>query len=130
MQNIERFAPLVLRIGIALVFFWFGSQQLMNPSVWVGFVPEPFQDIFIPVETLVRLNGWAEIVLAFMLVMGFWLRVVGVLLFLHLFMIAVDTGGAIGVRDFGLSIASLTVALLVPDTWSVDAYFEKKRISA
>lgn len=128
MQNTERFAPLVLRIGIALVFVWFGTQQLINPSLWVGFVPEPFQDIFLPVETLVRLNGWAELVLALMLVLGFWLRIVGVLLFLHLFMIALEAGGAIGVRDFGLSIASLTIALMKPDDWSLDAFFEKKKL--
>jgi uncharacterized membrane protein YphA (DoxX/SURF4 family) len=117
----ERIAPVILRVGLGLVFIWFGTHQLMDPAMWVGFIPDYATNPFFTPETLVKLNGFAELIGAFMLMTGLWLRPLGILLCLHMLMIAVDAGGAIGTRDFGLATACLTLAMMLPDEWSLDA---------
>lgn len=106
--------PLAIRIlrytWIAL-FVWFGIMQLIDPGMWVGYLPEWTGYMPIPGEMLVQLNGWSEITLAILLALGVWVRPVLLLLTLHLFGIAIQAGGAVGVRDAAL--AMIGVALLV-----------------
>lgn len=112
---------LILRWSFAALFFWFGSQQLFSPASWVGFLPE-FTGYFpIPGEMLVQLNGWLEIVCAFMLLIGLYTRIIAAFLALHLFGIAFTTGGAIGVRDTVLGMIGIALALSPTDDWALDA---------
>lgn len=120
------YSPFVLRLGFAIVFVWFGSQQMANPDAWTGFLPEFMNGLPIAPETFVQVNGWTEIVGAFLLVTGFWLRPVAALLALHMFGIAFTAGGAIGMRDFGLGMALVSLALAKPDPCSLDAQFDKQ----
>jgi uncharacterized membrane protein YphA (DoxX/SURF4 family) len=61
-------------------------------------------------------------VLALALLAGFWTRLVSALLALHMLAITLDIGfTAVGVRDFGITIATAALALLGPDKWTVDA---------
>ena len=122
-RSCNHLVPVVLRLGLAVVFLWFGSQQLSDPSVWTGFVPGWTANPWISVETIILLNGFAEIVAAVLLISGFWLRPVGLLLTIHMLVIALEAGGAIGIRDFGLAISCLALALSTPDHWTLDAYF-------
>ncbi|MEK7106149.1 MAG: hypothetical protein AAB895_02215, partial [Patescibacteria group bacterium] len=61
LEKSKIYAPLVLRVGLALVFLWFGSQQLMNPSDWAGLIPESIVSISsISALNFVFLNGLFE----------------------------------------------------------------------
>lgn len=124
MRKLDHFAPLVLRLGMAVVFAWFGTQQLLDPQGWTVFVPEFLQDSFIPSVTIILLNGWMEVVGATLLIAGLWMRPVAFILGIHMLFIAIETGGAIGVRDFGLTVACIGLALCLPDRWTLDHYLQ------
>lgn len=105
----------ILRIGLALIFIWFGKEQLMNPGSWIGYVPSWAESIFPNTEKLVLLNGLFELVAAFLLIMNVFTRVVALILAVHLLVIALAIGiNPVGVRDIGLSIAALSLALVHP----------------
>ena len=124
MQKFDYLVPLVLRLGMAVVFAWFGLQQLIDPGSWIAFVPTFTTNPLISPESIILLNGWLEVVGAALLVMGFRTRIIALVLGLHMLFIAIETGGAIGVRDFGLTVACLALALITPDRWSLDARFK------
>lgn len=125
-----RYAPLVLRIGMALVMFWFGSQQLMNPSAWTGFLPGwvgslPLSDI-----TFIQLNGLFEVVASALLVIGFQMQIVAAVLAVHLAGVVMSVGyTATGVRDFGLVVALAALTILGPDVWTFDARQSARTVS-
>lgn len=105
---------LVLRFGLSIVFLWFGFSQLFDSIQWVGFVPEwAVKLIHLPPAMIVLANGLFEVVLGTLLAMGFFVRYVALALALHLAVIALSLGlTATAVRDFGLTMATLALALL------------------
>jgi uncharacterized membrane protein YphA (DoxX/SURF4 family) len=123
MNSYSRYAPVIVRIGMSLVFLWFGTNQLMHPTMWAGVVPA-WVSAMTPggASTVVHINGWFEIVAGLCLVVGFQVRLVALLLGLHLLGIASSFGvnSPIGVRDFGLTIATLSIFFAGADVWSVD----------
>lgn len=124
MNKLKTFSPTILRIGIALVFIWFGIDQIIDPTSYVGFLPDWLISIsHMAPKTIVLLNGTFEIIFGTALAFGLFTRFVAFLLFLHMADITFTVGyDAIGVRDFGLTIASLAVWLngfdfLTLDNW-------------
>ena len=114
MQNLdlEKWSERVLRVSMALVFLWFGVNQLMDSSMWEGFVPLWIVEAGLSAKMLVTANGVMEIVLGVMLILGLWVRWVALVLALHLMGIAATIGfNATGVRDFGLALATLAIAI-------------------
>lgn len=104
----------ILRFGLAAVFLWFGLSQVTSPAEWVGWVPAWATSI-IPVsaEVFVLANGTLEVVGGALLVAGFYLRPAALVLALHLAIITFDIGyNEIGVRDFGLMMATLSLVFL------------------
>lgn len=132
-DRMKSFAPAVLRIGLALVFLWFGTQQLMNTSMWIKLIPDFVTSMSgLTAETIVRFNGAFEIVFGICLLFGFFTRVVSLLLALHMchitLVLIMGSGiGGISVRDFGLSMASISLFLLGPHSVSLDAWLSKRK---
>ena len=124
-MDMKKYAPIVVRLAIALVFLWFGSNQIMAPGEWFGYLPG-----FVPEQSMalfVTVNGIAEIILGLLLVMGLFTRIVALLLALHLLGIIFFVGyNEIGVRDFGLMLAAVSIALHGPDAWCLDTRFSRK----
>ncbi len=116
---------ILLRWSWAALFIWFGTQQLLNPSDWVGFLPVWTGYLPVPGEMLIQLNGWLEVCFAVALLLGCFTRLVSALLAVHLFGIAVSAGGAIGVRDAALSAVGVSLALSEPDAWTIDQRFRR-----
>lgn len=111
-QKLSSLAPLVLRLGMAGVVAWFGTSQIHNPSDWADLVPGWASDLSgLSSLLIVNINGWFEIIAALFLVLGFWVRWVGLFLALHLFVIASTFGfsSPTGIRDYGLSFALLSI---------------------
>lgn len=104
----------LLRLGLSAVFLWFGFSQLLDSLRWVAIVPEWAVNLLnLPPAMIVLANGALEVVLGSLLALGFFVRIIALILALHLIPIAFDFGlVATGVRDFGLIVASLTLALL------------------
>lgn len=124
MKKLQKYSPTILRIGLALVFLWFGVDQIIHPNAWLGFIPEWVVDLSnISAPTIVFLNGLFEIVFGTALLFGIFTRFVAFLLFLHMADITLMVGfDSIGVRDFGLSIAMLSIWINGSDHFTLDNY--------
>ncbi|MEK6899576.1 MAG: DoxX family membrane protein [Nanoarchaeota archaeon] len=130
LEKLSTYSPLVLRIGIALVFLWFGFSQIKNPAGWTKMVPSYLQALmpFSP-STLIYFNGVLEIILAALLLLGLYTRLVAFLLSLHLLHIVTIVGyGAVGARDLALTIATASVFLHGTDAYSLDFIRKKDKI--
>ena len=113
MQN-ERIGLMVLRLGLAIVFLWFGFSQLLDGINWVSWVPEWAVNLLhIPPAMIVLANGLFEVIAGALLALNIWTRWVALVLALHLLVITIEIGAtAIGVRDFGLTAATFALSLL------------------
>ncbi|XKT75199.1 MAG: DoxX family membrane protein [Patescibacteria group bacterium UBA2103] len=102
---------LILRIGLAIILFWFGGSQVLEPSNWTFFLPEWLVGISpISPELIVLLNGGVEIVLGAFILFGIFLRVSAAIVALHLFGIAFSLGNTpSGIRDVGLAFMALAL---------------------
>lgn len=120
-KNLPAYAPVVLRFALVLVYIWFAVSQITNAAAWTGLVPSWATGVSgMSAQTIVNLNGWFEVVAGTLLALGVRVRWVAALLFLHLLVITTHLGfTAVGVRDFGLSFATLAVALYGDDMWSL-----------
>lgn len=115
----------ILRISMALVIIWFGVEQVTNTAPWIGFLPDWVSSMPISAESFVTLNGWFEIVFGSLLLVGLYTRLSALLLGVHLLGITVSIGyDALGVRDFGLAMATLSLVLSGAGAWSLDELFE------
>ena len=130
MNPLSRATSVIIRYAMCLVFLWFGVNQLTHPASWVAFLPQWTGYFPIPGEMLIRLNGWFEVIFALLLAAGVYTRIAAFLLGAHLLVIALDVGGAIGVRDAGLSITTMSLALSHPDDWTIDARANRASVDA
>lgn len=112
----QKLGIVTLRYGLALVFLWFGFSQLTNPSDWTSFVPLSVANFSpLPVTVIVLLNGFLEVVCGILLLLNIAVRWAALLLALHLAGITVSLGyNSVAVRDFGLMMATFSLALLHP----------------
>jgi uncharacterized membrane protein YphA (DoxX/SURF4 family) len=120
----KKFAPILVRIAMALVMLWFGSQQLLHAGNFTAYLPDWTSKLPISDITFVHLNGWFEVTFGLLLLAGFYTRIVALLLGLHVLGIATTFGlTELGVRDFGLACSTLSIFLNGPDVWSLDRVF-------
>jgi uncharacterized membrane protein YphA (DoxX/SURF4 family) len=114
---LELYAPSVLRYSMAAVILWFSFQQFLNPDLWTAYVPDSAVAFsHLSAITLVYINAVFELVFGILLLLGWQTRIVAFLLAAHLFDIRWVVGyGEIGVRDFGLAIATFVVFMNGPD---------------
>lgn len=118
----------LLRMGLAFVFLWFGFSQLRDPLAWTGYLPEFLTQGAISGAHIVLLNGWFEIVGAILIILGIFTQPIALLLSLHLFGIAMSIGisSAVGIRDVGLAIATLVVAIMGPGGFSLSSILSQE----
>ncbi len=120
--NMNRYAPIVLRYSMAIVVLWFSTQQFLHNENFIAYVPESATSLtHLNIPTLVYLNATFELIFGILLLIGWKIRISAFLLALHLFDIMYIVGyGEIGVRDFGLAMATLSVFMSGPDELSLD----------
>ncbi|MEM3067350.1 MAG: DoxX family membrane protein [Thermoplasmata archaeon] len=128
-EKVKKYYPVVLRVGIASVFLWFGFSQIKNPSQWTGMMPE-YAKTLIPIgaNNLIYLNGVIEVILAVLLLLGLFTRTVSLLLTLHLLHIITIVGyGAVAARDLALAIATFAIFLHGADEFCLDKIKSNKK---
>lgn len=121
-MNNKQAGAAVVRIGVALVYIWFGFSQLLHPSMWTSLVPS-YAATIIPTSVLniVLLNGVFELIFGLLLLVGFWTRIAAGLLALHAIHIVTVVGySPIGVRDFGIMMAAIGTFLNGIDSWTLE----------
>ena len=121
---LKMFAPTVLRVGMVGIVIWFGSQELLHPLMWQGYIPESVVTMsHLNANILVHINGIFEVIFGLALLLGIQTRFVAFLLTIHMFDIAYVVGySPMGMRDLGLSIALLSVFMQGPSPLSVDMF--------
>lgn len=120
--------PFLLRVGLSIVFLWFGAHQLSAPAGWVSFLPPWSQALPVSQISLVLLNGWFEVAAGVLLLLGGHTRLIALLLGVHLLGIAFTVGinGPVGIRDFGLAVAALSLSLTKEHDFSLDRVWKKQ----
>jgi len=120
-NNLKKFANPLLRISLSIVFLYFGFQQISNPDAWVSFIPNFITNTIITANNLIILNGIMELTLGTFLLIGIYTRFSALILSIHLFFIALSIGiSPLGIRDFGLAIATFVIFLNGPDKFCID----------
>lgn len=124
MNKLKFFAPVVLRIGLALVFLWFGFSQIVDTASWTAYVPDYAMSLsHLSVTTIVHLNGIFEIIFGTLLLLGLFTRFAALLLALHMIDITIIVGlDQTGVRDFAITIATIAAFLHGIDWLSLDRW--------
>ena len=128
-ENMRSLAPAVVRVGVSLVFIWFGYQQLTDANLWTSLIPQWVTSLSgISAVNFIYFNGIFEIVFGVCLLVGLFSRLAGFLLALHMLHITYVVGyNHIGVRDFGLAMATVGVFLNGIDEYCLDSFFAKRR---
>lgn len=125
----QKYSTLILRIGISLVILYFSSQQFANPSSWVSFLPSWTENMPVSQIKFIYLNASFELIFGIILFVGFYTRIVATLLAFHILCIVISIGyNPTGVRDFGIFIALVSIALNEKSSWSLDELLSKKTI--
>lgn len=116
-QNFQLYAPVLLRYAMSAVILWFGVQQFIDTQTWTAYVPDAAVSLtHMSATRLVYFNAGFELFFGLLLIFGLFTRISALLLALHLFDIMWVVGyGEIGVRDFGLAVATLVVSMNGPD---------------
>lgn len=130
-NGLRKYAPVILRVGLALVFLWFGIEQVFYPYEWTGWLPEYARALPFQPTTLVFLNGLFETIFGALLFAGLYTRLAASLLSLHMAHIVTVVGyGEIGVRDFALFTGVVTEAFFGADEFTADAFFARRKSRA
>ena len=112
---------LIIRSGLAGVLLWFGSQQLLSPSDWVGYVPA-WASAISDVNTVIFLNGSAEILCGLLMLTGFFVQIAALFMAIHLVLIASSLGyNSTAVRDWGLALSFLGLVFAGGGKYSLHA---------
>lgn len=99
----------LLRLGLALVFFWAGFRIIEDPVAWSGYLPL-FMKTIVPVIPSTVAIGVGDIILGVWLASGFAIRLAAFLSFLHLCAILIFSGiDDVVFRDIGLAFAALAL---------------------
>jgi uncharacterized membrane protein YphA (DoxX/SURF4 family) len=94
-------APTVARILLSLVLAWFGYHELVQPSLWTGYVPVVPATSGVAV-VLVLAHGWLLLVLAVALIAGIGTRAAAAVAAMLLLEIVVDLTATGGLSDLTL----------------------------
>jgi len=112
-QSAVPWAPTVGRILLGLVLAWFGYHELVQPSLWTGYVP-----VLSPTSSLatvaVLAHGWLLLVLAVALIAGIAPRAAAAIAAVLLLEIVISLTVSGGLSDLTLrDVGVLGLAIIV-----------------
>lgn len=112
----------IIRIGLALVLLWFGLDEIINPENWFGYIPPGLSSILpINLDAFITINGIFEIIIGFLLLIGYYTRIIAFIAALHLLSITIAVGyNEIGIRDFGLTLMAVSLIFSGAGSFSLD----------
>jgi uncharacterized membrane protein YphA (DoxX/SURF4 family) len=116
LQASSRFAPLLLRLGLAVVFLYAALSSLTNPNDWVGYLPAFVKDI-LPATVVLGVFSIIELLLVAWLLSGVYVRFAALICAGMLLGIIISNFSllAISFRDIGLVFAALALSVMKDD---------------
>lgn len=117
MFSSSRFSYLVLRLGLAAVFLWFGIDKMFHPAYWLNaWMPKQVIEILSGFNVsgiqFIYFNGIFEILVGLSLVTGVFTKFFSVLAVFFLAGVLFFVGiSEITIRDFGLIGGFLAIIL-------------------
>jgi uncharacterized membrane protein YphA (DoxX/SURF4 family) len=109
-------APTIARVLLGLVLAWFGYHELVQPSLWTGYVPVVSATSSLAV-VLVLAHGWLLLVLAVAVIAGIMTRAVAAVAAILLLEIVISLTVTAGLSDLTLrdvGVLGLAVILTGP----------------
>lgn len=108
--NKNNLTPLLLRIGLAIVFLYACVSSFKNPQDWVGYLPKFAKDV-VSADVLLKIFSFYELVLALWLLSGKYVKYAGAVSALTLVGIVLSNLSlfTITFRDIALIFASLAL---------------------
>lgn len=104
-------------------------MQILKPDNFIGWLPEEASLIPIDLVYLVLGNGIFETICGILLILGVFTRIAALLLGIHLAGITFTIGfSEIGIRDLGLTIATLSIFFTGDDVLCLDKHFMKSSL--
>jgi len=124
-MNKNSWVVFLVRIGLGLVFFWFGLDKCQDPDTWQGWVPVFIHNrLPIPINLFLVGQGAVEVILGLFLVLGFLTRFSSLICALILAGIIFFSGfNEVMVRDFGLLAMAVSLFISGPKRISLDRKF-------
>ena len=99
-QLAAEWAPTVARVLLGLVLAWFGYHELVQPSLWTGYVPVVSGSTLLVL--LVLTHGWLLLMLAVALLAGIAVRAVSAVAVVLLLQIVTSLAMSNGLSDLVL----------------------------
>ncbi len=101
----------IARLGLAIVFLWFGINQLLAPENWISWLPLWIENVPGSPEMHIIMHGLFDTTVGILLFSGYFARIGALGAAAGLAGIISTIGyNDIAVRDFGLLIVALAVA--------------------
>lgn len=113
--------PFLLRIGLGIIFFWFGITKFTNIELWYSFIP-PWLESLLPisVKMFLYIQGVIETLIGLFLIFGIFVRKSAFLAALILIVIIITVGfNDISLRDFGLLMIAISLMILGQGKYSI-----------
>jgi len=117
LQAVQDWSPTVARLSLGLVLLWFGLHELIQPSLWTGYVPAISQTSGLALG-MVLVHGWLLAMLGAALLLGIAPRVasaVSALLLLEIVLSLSFTGGVSDIVARDLGVFGLAVAVFASE---------------
>lgn len=124
-EKYKKYAPVILRAGVALVFLWFGFTNIFTDKL-AGYIPDFIISMNINASTVLLLNGIFEVIFGILLLLGLYTKLSSFLLGLHVLLIIPSIGyNAIAIRDIAIIIVCISIFLNGADRYSLDKKLKK-----
>ena len=116
-EYVRAWSPTAARLTLGLVLLWFGLHELVQPSLWTGYVPVISQTSHFAVA-MVLLHGWLLSILGVALVLGIAPQMaagISALLLLEIVLSLSITSGASDIVARDVGVLGLAVAVFASD---------------
>lgn len=112
----QKVSLLILRVGLAVTFFWIGVLIIREPEVWGAFIkPWALKLLPIPIKEAMVGTAYLDIAIGLAFLLKLLTPFAAALGSVHLVIVLVTSGITdVTVRDIGLLAASLALAV---QTW-------------
>lgn len=132
MKPKTEYGIVIARVALSLVLLWFGLNQIFNTPAWFSWLPSWASSLPVSPVLLILFNGFLEVVLGVLLLLGLFTSIAALVAAIHLLSIVLSLGyNDIAVRDSGLMLVALSVFFTGPDFKSLDvkSFGQKVKLS-